>query len=285
MERVKSVSGSSSQVIEPAGPVDPQFSVLSVQHADGAPLAVLGNFSVHYCGGYRRGLASADYFGYYAAALEGQLEAGDDRPAFLGMMSNGTSGNIGAIECGGRTFQPFEWIQQSAKILAQETLTILPEIDHHADATLSCAQAELILGVRRPDAARLQWARDVLTQSQRPLPHRWSKIFAQEAIHLGKYPERVPIQLQVFRIGPVAIAAMPCEVFAETGLAIKKASPHPATFSIELANGYGGYLPPRAQHALGGYETWPARSSFLEIDAEEKIRQEVVRLLGVVQGR
>ena len=48
---------------------------------------------------------------------------------------------------------------------------------------------------------------------------------------------------------------------------------------IELANGYGGYLPPREQHELGGYETWPARSSFLEPDAESKIRGEALRLL------
>ena len=59
-ERIKSVAGTSTAVIEPAGPVDPQFSILSVRHADGTPLAVLGNFSVHYCGGYQRGLLSAD---------------------------------------------------------------------------------------------------------------------------------------------------------------------------------------------------------------------------------
>ena len=71
-ERIKSVSGRSTGVIKPAGPVDPQFSVLSLQHIDGSPLAVLGNFSVHYCGGYQRGMVSADYFGHYAAALEAE---------------------------------------------------------------------------------------------------------------------------------------------------------------------------------------------------------------------
>lgn len=59
----------------------------------------------------------------------------------------------------------------------------------------------------------------------------------------------------------------------------KEESPHRYTFTIELANGYGGYLPTREQHRLGGYETWPARSSFLEVKAESKIRAEVLRLL------
>ena len=51
------------------------------------------------------------------------------------------------------------------------------------------------------------------------------------------------------------------------------------TFSIELANGYSGYIPPPAQHALGGYTTWRARSSCLEVQAEVKIRKAVGELL------
>jgi hypothetical protein len=59
----------------------------------------------------------------------------------------------------------------------------------------------------------------------------------------------------------------------------KKQSPFKKTFTIELANGYGGYLPPARQHELGGYETWPARSSFLEVDAAKKIKQELLSML------
>jgi hypothetical protein len=48
---------------------------------------------------------------------------------------------------------------------------------------------------------------------------------------------------------------------------------------MELANGSSGYLPTPQQHALGGYETWPARSSYLELDAETQIRQTALDLL------
>jgi hypothetical protein len=278
-ERIKSVAGRSSAVIKPAGPVDPQFFVLSVRHADGRPLAVLGNFSVHYCGGYRRGLVSADYFGHYAAALQSQLDAGEGRPRFVGLISNGTSGNTGSIQSGGESYAPFEWMQVSARALAAETLKAIDKIEYRRDATLAGLESELTLAVRRPDEARLKWANDVLANPDGPHPHQWTKTYAQEALELNKYPETVTIKLQAFRIGELAIAAMPCEVFAETGLAIKKESPYRSTFSIELANGYGGYLPPREQHELGGYETWPARSSFLEVDSESKIRTEALRLL------
>src|SRR5205814_7328930 len=35
-------------VLEPAGTVDPELSILSVQQADGRPLAVLANYGLHY---------------------------------------------------------------------------------------------------------------------------------------------------------------------------------------------------------------------------------------------
>lgn len=73
------------------------------------------------------------------------------------------------------------------------------------------------------------------------------------------------------RIGDVGIVAIPCEVFAEIGLELKKRSPFQPTIVIELANGYNGYLPTPAQHKLSGYETWRARSSYLEVDASPKI--------------
>ena len=62
---------------------------------------------------------------------------------------------------------------------------------------------------------------------------------------------RCRVKLQALRIGELGIAAIPCEVFVEIGLEIKKKSPLKPTFTIELANGYNGYLPTPEQHAAG----------------------------------
>jgi hypothetical protein len=244
----------------------------------------LGNYSVHYCGGYQGGLVSADYFGYFAQALETKLQAGQQRPPFVGMMSNGTSGNAGALMGDGKNYPPFGWLEASGQILAADALRVLERIEHRADVTLAMQESELELGVRRPDADRLAWAKEVVANPGGPHPHRWTPIYAREAQHLSQYPQTVMLPLQALRIGNLGIVAIPCEVFAETGLAIKQQSPLDATFTIEIANGYGGYLPTPEQHALGGYETWPARSSFLEVDAETKIRAEVLRLLQEVKS-
>ncbi len=282
-ERIKSVAGTSSGIIEPAGPTDPQFSVLSVQNLAGKPICVLGNFSVHYCGGYKRGAVSADYFGYFSEAIETNLrskQAGPQVPDVIGIMSNGTSGNTGAFrKSAGQKFSAFEAMLFYGRMLAMDAIKTLEQISYQNNPTIQIIERELQLKVRRPDKKRLAWSEKVLTGPRSKWPHRWSKIYADEAQHLSKYPESVSLKLQAIRIGDIAIVSCPCEVFAETGLEIKKQSPFKKTFTIELANGYGGYLPPRKQHELGGYETWPARSSFLEVDAEEKIRLKLLSML------
>ena len=283
-ERIKSVAGSSSKIIEPAGPTDPQFSVLSVQHADGSPLCLLGNFSVHYCGGFKRGVVSADYFGHFSEAIEKTLAGSAEHPPVVGIMSNGTSGNTGAFQnIEKKKFMPFEAMAYYGRMLAEQAVGTTKSIQYQRDATIKAKTRNLKLAVRKPNAARLQWADNVLADSKTDSPknrHRWARVYAAEAKHLAEYPDYESIVLQTLQIGEIAIAAAPCEVFAETGLAIKAASPFKHTFNMELANGYGGYLPPKEQHELGGYETWPARSSFLEIDAEFKIRSTLIELLG-----
>jgi len=171
------------------------------------------------------------------------------------------------------------WIEEAGKQFAEQSLKVIDQLDHQSDWNIAMLEQELELGIRRPDAARLRWARDILEHPQQKTPHRWSKIYATEAVELSKYPPTEKIKIQAIRIGKLGIVGLPCEVFTETGLAIKDQSPFKATFSMELANGSSGYLPTPAQHALGGYETWPARSSYLEINAETKIRQTALKLL------
>ena len=159
---------------------------------------------------------------------------------------------------------------------------MLEDIEYRVPTTLAVATDELKLAVRKPDAERIAWAKQFLADPAAKGFHRWSRIYAQETLHLATFPDRRSIPLQAIRIGEIGIAASPCEMFAETGLAIKQSSPLKHTFAMELANGYSGYLPTPQQHAWGGYETWPARSSHLETDAEPKIRAELLGLLEIV---
>jgi hypothetical protein len=51
------------------------------------------------------------------------------------------------------------------------------------------------------------------------------------------------------------------------------------TMMVGMANDYAGYIPTEDQHALGGYETWRAKSSFLEVKAASILQGAVLDLL------
>jgi hypothetical protein len=268
-------------LLEPAGPVDDELSVLSVQHADGRPLGLLANYSTHYVGGYADQLVSSDYFGVFADQVKQMLAPKD--AGFEAMLFNGTSGDVNTIDFTAPLDRSPPWtrIARIGEDMARTAVDAIKPIDYRTDIKLAAAVAELELGVRKPDAKRIAWAKAIAPDGKRP-PGR-TGMYAAEALELAKYPDRVTIPLQAMRIGDVAIAAMPCEVFAETGLEIKRDSPVKPTINISLANGYYGYLPTPAQHALGGYETWAARSTFLEVDASTKIRDTALKLLADVR--
>ena len=147
---------------------------------------------------------------------------------------------------------------------------------------LVAAQQELTLGVRKPDAAALARAQDILAKSPNQFPRLkgLDEIYARETVQMADYPDRVTLILQALRLGDLAITAIPCEVFVEIGLELKAKNPFPASFTISLANGYNAYLPTPAQHALGGYETWRAKSSYLETNASPQITAVLFDLLG-----
>jgi neutral ceramidase len=89
----------SKVLIKPAGPIDPEVSFISVQTTEGRPLALLGNYSLHYVGGVNRGEVSSDYFGIFSNRIGELIGAKEhySHPPFVGMMSNGTSGDINNI--------------------------------------------------------------------------------------------------------------------------------------------------------------------------------------------
>jgi hypothetical protein len=267
----------------PAGPIDPDVSVLAVRSPNGRPLAVLANYSLHYVGGVEP--VSADYFGAFADRLKTLLDADRAEPPFVGILSNGTSGDINNINFAGAApvrQQPYEQIKLVAESVAQTVLSTLAKIGSGREAKLAMAETEIELGVRLPSEDDVAKAKVLLEKAKEPELKTLQEVYARETVLLSKYPPRVKVKLQALRIGDLGIVAIPCEVFVEIGLEIKKKSPLKPTFIIELANGYNGYLPTPEQHKLGGYETWRARSSYLEPEASTKITTTVLDLLNRV---
>jgi hypothetical protein len=271
----------SPDLVEPAGPTDPDVSVLAVQSLEGKPVALLATYSLHYVGAPGFDI-SADYFGACCARIDELLGVSRQDPPFVVMLANGTSGDINNINFRQKrpAQKPYEQINLVADAVAREAQRVYEGMKFKDWVPLGVAQKEIQLGVRRPDQAELKRAEEILEKARGRELRGSEEIYARETTLLKDYPGEMTLFIQTMRVGDLGIVAIPCEVFVEIGLEIKARSPFKPTFTIELANGYNGYLPTPEHHKLGGYETWRARSSYLEVDAAPKIIDTVMELFG-----
>lgn len=270
-------------VIGPSGPEDPELSMIAFQSLDGRPLAVLANFSMHYFGD---AAISSDYFGLFCDGLQRHLSQGTDGTAgteVVAIMSHGCSGDIWRRDYMLPT-PPQASIEEYSQGLLSIATEIYDRIETIPNASLAMLETQLPLRYRTPDKQLLQWAQQIVQTMGDRLPQSQEEIYAQEQVTLDELQETVVV-LQAIRIGDMTIATTPNETYALTGLKLKHQSPFSKTMVIELANGGDGYIPPPEQHALGGYNTWAARSAGLEVMAEPKIVAANLRLLEQVCER
>lgn len=290
VDRAQMNPGRNPDRLEYAGPTDPQVAFLAVKTPEGRPIAVLANYSLHYVGGVPSGHLSADYFAAFARKLGERLGV-DPRldPPFVGILSNGTSGDVNNIDVKGPPkppMAPYAKMELVADDLARRVAETYAKVDFREGVKLAAASRELVLKTRKPTPEQLEFARAVLAKpADAPKYHNLERNYAQRAIEHLDTPPEVSILLQAFRIGDLGIAAIPFEVFAEMGLEIKEKSPFKPTFTMELANGTYGYLPTPRHFEIGGYETWLGTNR-VEPEAAPKITAAILDLFkGLDAGR
>jgi len=272
----------SPTLLEPAGPTDPEIAFVSVQALDGRPIALLANYSLHYVGGVPAGHISADYFGMFADRIQQLLGADRLAPPFVGIMSNGTSGDVNNIDFRkpAERRPPYAKMREVADLVAAKVFEAHQKIEFHDWVPLGMAQREITLAVRKPTEEQLAYARRVLEKPEDAKKyHSRERNYADRVLQLHDSPDEVSVIIQALRIGDVGIATMPFEVFAETGLEIKAKSPLPRSFTISLANGSYGYLPTPRHYELGGYETWLGTNN-VEPEAAPKMVEALLAMLG-----
>lgn len=282
----------SDNLVEPAGPTDPDVWVLAIDGpatvADTRPppIALLANYALHYVGGGPGDHASADYFGAFAKSVENQepFNAGQD-PPFVAMLANGASGNVNNIDFRTRRppTKPYEQMRLVADEVAAAARGAAGGMGRSAGVTLAARTATLELAVRKPTAEEVRRAETIVAAAAGRELRSLPEIYAGETLAMKDYPDRVELVLQVIRIGDAVICAIPCEVFVEIGVELKQKSPFQPTAIFSLANGYNGYIPTPEHHQLGGYETWRAKSSYLEVDAAPKITVKLLEMLGEIK--
>jgi hypothetical protein len=283
-DQVKMNPGTSPDVLDrPAGPTDPDISVLSVVDAKRKPLALFANYSLHYVGGTPAGQVSADYYGEFARLMPSRLGAGE---GFVAAMSNGTSGDINNVPflVGRPPRAPFEQIRIVAGEAADVAWKAYRDIEkHEKDVVLGVRQRLVTLKYRKPTKEQLLYAQAILAIKDKEAIARLPRLaqdYAARTLSAANRPEEtVDVILQTIRVGNAVLCAVPFETFAETGLELKQKSPFGRTIVVGIANGKHGYLPTPRQHELGGYETWLGTNQ-VQKDASEIVVRNLVEMMG-----
>lgn len=286
-DQVKTNPFDSWHLIEsPVSVPDPELSYLAIKDLQDNWISLLANYSLHYVGDWESGTISADYFGEFSNSIHQKLKAGSD---FVAMMSNGTSGDVNIWEYRESERYPKENFKKSEFIgndLADKVIETLESVSWDSSPLVQSEYVEMICKVVKPGSTELNNAKlkvsaanyenlEVTQVSNEALV----SLYAREQILLHELPDQQIFSLQAIRIGGGVIGGMSGEIFAETGLWLKQQSPAKNYFTIGLANGNCGYIPPEHEFERGGYETWRSRICNLEEDIEEKIKIRQLELI------
>ncbi len=271
-----------TNILRPAGPIDPEVGVFRAVAASPQRSSVLTfvNFAMHpdTVGGTR---ISADYPGALARQLA--LHQGPD---MLTIFANGTCGNINHVNV--RWAAP-----QGGPGEAHRIGTLLAAAVFKAMTHLESVEEPLPLQVRSAvvslplpafTAGELEQARfDVRTARDSSREGFMKLVRAHRILDTAAQEGRpMEVEIQVITLGAkVAWVSWPGEIFVELGLSLKAGSPFPHTYNVELANGAIGYIPNRPAYAEGNYEVESAR---VAAGAGEMLVATALRLLGETRG-
>ncbi|HET9279287.1 MAG TPA: neutral/alkaline non-lysosomal ceramidase N-terminal domain-containing protein [Flavitalea sp.] len=275
--------GKEHLIVKSESVTDPGVGFLAVQGLDGLWISLLANYSLHYVGDWDNGTISADYFGVFSRTIKQNLEAGQ---GFVAMMSNGTSGDVNIWDFKKEADYPegkFEKSELIGRDIAEKVFHAISQLEWQEKPSLDIRYDDLVIGVRKPGRDDLEKAKKIIAESVYENlvvnDDGLKSIYAREQMLLNELADELVFPVQAFRVGDGIIAGLAGEIFAETGLRLKENAPTKKYFTIGLANGNSGYVPPAHEFELGGYETWRSRTSKLEIEAEAKIRAKLLELI------
>jgi neutral ceramidase len=267
-----------SDIVEPAGPIDPEVGVLAAWDTHGGLLGCLVNYACHattFSGG-----VSADYICYLERTIQGVMG-----PDTVVVFLPGASGDVTQVDNQSLREREFgeKWSRLVGTRVGAEAVKVLVTATQGELTPLAAATKRLRIGRRRPSPARLEESRRIVTEGLRTGERSTAWTFAKELLVLeywvGKEPE-VEVEIQALQVGPALFLANPAEYFCGPGLAIKRASSFPLTYVVTLGNGCVGYVPPEEamEPSGGGYETVLTSYSNLEVSAARQIAEASLEL-------
>ena len=265
-------------IVRPAGPIDPEVGLLQFRR-NGKPVGGLTVFALHLdtAGGSE---FAADYPYYLERDLRAALGA-----EYFSAFGIGTCGDVNHLDMShDRPQKSHEESERIGSALASTVESALGELPAVATPDLACVSKTVEVPLQRYDQREVQQARSNLSKvGGREMP-MLEQVHAVKVVGIDDLAvEKLPMEVQAFRMSDgVALVALPGELFAELGLAIKQRSPFATTLVVELSNDYPGYIPTKRAFAEGGYE--PTNSK-IEPGGGEMLVDAAVELLDGLKAR
>jgi len=264
-------------IVRPAGPTDPDVGiVLARDPATRRPFAGLTVFAMHLdtVGGT---LMGADYAYYLEQALRQRFGKG-----FISAFGVGTCGDINHINVSKKepTSSPAV-AERLGKTLGETVMAAAPRLPAIRKPALAARSTTLEVPLCQVTSEQVAEARAIMDKFYDPNTGFLTKVAAVRVLDLTGLASPRPMEVQVFRLdAETAIVCLPCEIFVELGLEIKRASPFRNTLVMEICNDRPSYVPTAKAFAEGSYEVTNAR---VKPGAGEMLVAAAVKLLNEVR--
>ena len=240
------------------GPVDRELIVAAIEDARGQALGTLLHYSCHpVAAGAENRQATADWCG----VSRGLLEAAGSGPV---LVINGAAGDVNPR----MTQRGFAAVESAGEEIGAAALALWKQAAATGDEhVVAAAQASVPLTFQplagREELVALwrQWKRIERSEAPESVAFRGGAITHLEhsrrlaRLHWGSDPlPALAAEVQALRIGPLIVAALPGEFFANYGRQVKAAAPELPVLVAGWTNDNLGYFPTRDAYAQGGYE-------------------------------
>lgn len=243
---------------DPTRPIDPRVSVLRVDDAGGAPIAVVYCYACHpIVVGPDNRLISGEYPGYASRVVESAMN-----PQTVALFLNGAAGNINPVAW---PYSARQNISSLSKEYALEGRSVT--FRSHAEARrLGYALGGEVLRVAALVEASFQegvasWRQSILLALK---PHEELEIFIHHDCLQERYAallrnsDSIPSEVMAVRLGQAILLGLPGEPFVEIGLELQHREGFTNDLSIRAVgyvNDYPGYVIRREDYAENRYET------------------------------
>lgn len=264
-------------IIEPAGPIDPQVGVIGSFDKQGKLIGCVVNYACHATAS--PGGISANWIYYMEQVIRGAFG-----PNVVVVFLQGACGDVTQVDNLnlGVNPAPERWSQLVGGRVGAEAVKVLLSIEPGRLAPLDYKVKRWDVKRRTPSPKRVKECLAIAQDDPKKVDATtWT--FAKEIVLLDALLAKRPthqVEVQAIQVGPAVFLTNPAEFFCQLGLDIKQGSPFKYTFPVELANDCTGYVP--TEEALGphggGYETRLTVYSNLEPTAGTQMVQAALEL-------